>query len=220
MAMVRHDPGAAATPVRRPYEPVLPTGSALGPPPAPTEVPKGTNVAGVLILCVADAMLLLAFLAVWWTIKAGSPAWPPSDVAVGTYIPTVVTITAAMSAFSMQWALSSTRRNDQRSAAMALILTAALGIAIANVQWYTIAREGLALDHSAYATLFNLLTGYHLVHQAIAVGALVLVGARAFAGHFGRQGYEPLRAVAAFWHYTMVVWFVIVTAMYLFSAHA
>lgn len=220
MAMVKHDPGAGATPVRRPYAPVLPTGSALGPPPSPTEVPKGTNLLGVLLLCVADGMVLLAFLTVWWTIKAGSPAWPPGDVSVGTYIPSVVTITAVMSSFAMQWAVSSIRRNDQRSAGAALVVTAFFGIAVANAQWYTIARENLVMESSAYATLFNLLTGFHLVHQVIALGALVLVGARAMAGHFGRQSYDPMRAVGAFWHYTVVVWAVIMTAVYLFSAHA
>lgn len=219
MAMVRHDPGAG-TPTRSSYEPVLPTGAALGPPPPPHEVPKGTNTLGVLLLCVADSMLLLAFLTTWWTIKAGSPAWPPRDVQVGTYLPSVITITAVMSCFSMAWAVSSIRRNDQRSAGFAMILTAFFGIAVANAQWYTIARENLVMESSAYATLFNLLTGWHLVHQAIAVGALVLVGSRALAGHFGRRSYDPMRAVGAFWYFTVLAWGVIVTAMYLFSAHA
>jgi heme/copper-type cytochrome/quinol oxidase subunit 3 len=221
MAMVKHVPGAAAAPaVRKGYTAVLPTGSALGPPPPPTEVPKGTNLLGVLLVCVADGMLLLAFLTAWWTIKAGSPAWPPGDVSVGTYIPSVVTITAVMSSFGMHWVVSSIRRNDQRSAGAALVFTALFGIAVANAQWYTMARENLTMESSAYATLFNLLTGYHLVHQVIALGALVLVGARVLAGHFGRRSYDPIRAVAAFWHYTVIVWGVIMTALYLFSAHA
>ncbi len=200
--------------------PALPSGSALAPPPSPTEVPKGTNLTGTLLVLAADAMVLVALLTTWFTIKAGSPAWPPREVQLGTYIPSVITITAVMSIFSMQWAVSSIRRNDQRSGGAALVLTAIFGLAVANAQWYSLARAGFGIADHAYGTLYHLLIGFHMVHQALAVGALVLVGARALAGHFGRRSYDPMRAVGAFWHYTVFVWFMIMTALFLFSAHA
>src|SRR5947209_20319412 len=96
--------------------PALPSGSALAPPRPPGEVPKGTNLLGVLLVMTADAMLLAALLAGWFLIKGGSLTWPPKGVRLSTYLPSVITITAAMSAFSMQWAVSSIRRNDQRNA--------------------------------------------------------------------------------------------------------
>jgi cytochrome c oxidase subunit 3 len=200
--------------------PALPSGAAVAPPRPPGEVPKGTNLMGVMLLLVADFMVLAALLATWFTIKAGSPAWPPRNVHLTTYLPTVITVTAVMSAFSMQWAVSSIRRNDQRSAAVAMGLTAFFGVAMVNAQWYSIVRARFSIHSHAYGTLYYLLIGYHIVHLVLGVGALVLIGARALAGHFGRDGYDPVRGAAAFWQYTNFAWFVVLTAVFLFSHHA
>lgn len=183
-------------------------------------VPQGTNLLGSLLLLAADAMLLATLLAAWFTIKGGTPAWPPRGVNLGTYLPTTVTITAAMSAFSMQWAVSAIRRNDQRSGTVAIALTVFLGLAMANAQWYSMFRADFGFNDHAYGALYYILISYHLVHVVLAVAALVLVGARAVAGHFGRSGYDPLKATAAFWQYTNAAWFAILTAVFLFSAHA
>ena len=193
---------------------------AVAPPPAEPQLPKGTNTLGMLLLLVADAMVLVSLLAIWWTIKGGSRAWPPPETSVGTYLPSMVTITALMSAFSMQWAVSSIRRNDQRSGGVALGLTIFLGLAVANAQWYSMLSPAFGIKTHAYGTLYYMLLTYHLVHVVIGIAAVVLLGARALAGHFGRFGYDPLRAAAAFWHYGIVAWFVIMTAMFLFSPHA
>ncbi len=193
---------------------------AVAPPPPPTELPNGTTTLGVLLLLVADAMVLVALLAIWWTIKAGSPAWPPRGTSVGTYLPSMVTITAVMSAFSMQWAVSSIRRNDQRSGGVALGLTVFLGLAVANAQWYSLLKPAFGVKTHAYGTLYYLLITYHLVHVVLGIAAVVLLGARALAGHFGRKGYDPLRAAAVFWHYGTVAWLAILSAMFLFSKHA
>ncbi|MGH9223989.1 MAG: cytochrome c oxidase subunit 3 [Acidimicrobiales bacterium] len=202
------------------YGPAPLTGRGVGPPRPPDEVPKGTNILGVLLVLVADMMLLATLLAAWFAIKAGSPSWPPPRTGVGTYIPSVVTITVTMSAFTVQWVVSAVRRNDQRNALAALILSLILGICIFNAQWYYMARASFGVDDHAYGTLFHLLLGYHLVHMGIAILALTLLGARAMSGHFSRENYEPLKAAAAVWQYSNLAWFVIMTVVFLFSAHA
>jgi heme/copper-type cytochrome/quinol oxidase subunit 3 len=39
------------------------------------------------------------------------------------------------------------------------------------------------------------------------------------AGHFSTDRHDPLRAGAVFWQYTNVVWFLVVTALFLVSRH-
>src|SRR5438270_3833232 len=100
---------------------VLPTGAPTpGPPGRPR---RGTGTIGTLLFVTADAMVLAAMLAVYVTIKGGSAAWPPKGVHVGTYIPTMISITAVMSGFAVQWGVFAARRNDGRNAVMAFILT-------------------------------------------------------------------------------------------------
>ena len=193
----------------------LPSAERAAPASAGPDTP--TTSLGTLLIIAADAMVLAGILAAYFAVKDGSAAWPPKGVSVGTYIPTMVTITAVMSAFSVQWGLYAGRRNDQRNAAMGMGMTVFLGLAMANAEWLAFTRSEFSVADHAYGTFYYLLIGFHLVHVVAATILLILVGGRALAGHFSRDRHEPVRAVTIFFHYTNAVWFVVVTVLFLIS---
>lgn len=197
---------------------VLPTGDPL-PGPVPGRPRRGTSTIGTLLLVAADAMVLGAVVAVYIAIKEGSTTWPPSDVQVGTYIPTMITITAVMSAFSVQWGIFAARRNDGRNAVMALILTLFLGLAMANLEWLSFVRTGFGFNDHTYGTLYDVLIGYHLLHLLIAIVVMLVLAFRTMAGHFSTDRHDALRAGAVYWQYTNVVWFIVVTVLFILSRH-
>jgi len=197
---------------------VLPTG-APQPGPVPGRPRAGTSTIGTLLFVTADFMVLAAIVAVYLAIKEGSVTWPPRGVHVGTYIPTMITITAVMSAFSMQWCLFAARRNDGRNAAMALGLTLFLGLAIMNLDWLTFVRSGFGFNDHPYGTLYDVLIGFHLLHALAAFLVVLMLAFRTVAGHFTGDRHDALRAGAAFWQYTNVVWFVVVTVLFILSRH-
>lgn len=197
---------------------VLPTGEAL-PGPVPGRPRRGTSTIGALLFVTADAMVLAAVVAVYLGIKEGATTWPPSGVSVSTYLPTMITITAVMSGFSVQWGIFSARRNDGRNATMALLLTLFLGLAMANLEWLTFVRTGFGFNDHTYGTLFDLLTGYHLLHLLVAIVVVLVLAFRTMAGHFTDDRHDALRAGAVFWQYTNVVWFVVVTVLFILSRH-
>ena len=197
---------------------VLPTGEPL-PGPVPGRPRRGTSTIGALLFVTADAMVLAAVVAVYLGIKEGSTTWPPSDVSVSTYLPTMITITALMSGFAVQWGIFSARRNDGRNASMALILTLFLGLAVANLEWLTFVRSGFGFNDHTYGTLFDILTGYHLLHLLVAIVIVLVLAFRTMAGHFTDDRHDALRAGAVFWQYTNVVWFVVVTVLFILSRH-
>lgn len=197
---------------------VLPTGQPL-PGPVPGRPRRGTSTIGTVLLITADAMVLAAVVAVYLAIKEGATTWPPKGVHVGTYIPTMMTITAVMSGFSVQWGVYSARRNDGRNAVMALVLTLFLGVAMANLQWLAFVRTGFGFNDHAYGTLYDVLIGFHLLHLLVAIVVLLVLAFRTMAGHFTGDRHDTLRAGALYWHYTNVVWFVIVSVLFLASRH-
>jgi cytochrome c oxidase subunit 3 len=197
---------------------VLPTGEPL-PGPVPGRPRRGTSTIGALLFVTADVMVLAAIVAVYLAIKEGSTTWPPTKVSVSTYLPTMITITAVMSGFSVQWGVFSARRNDGRNAAMALILTLFLGVAVANLEWLTFVRTGFGFNDHTYGTLFDILTGYHLLHLVAAMVVVLVLAFRTMAGHFPDDRHDALRAGAVFWQYTNIVWFVVVTVLFLLSRH-
>ena len=197
---------------------VLPTGEPL-PGPVPGRPRRGTTSIGTLLFITADAMVLAAVAAVYFAIKEGSAAWPPLGVQVGTYIPTMITITALMSGFSVQWGIFAARRNDGRNAAIALVLSLFLGLSIVNLEWLTFTRTGFGFNAHTYGTLYNVLIGYHLFHLLAAIVVMLVLAFRTMAGHFSTDRHDALRAGAIFWQYTNVVWFVVVSILFLASRH-
>ena len=197
---------------------VLPTGEPL-PGPVPGKPRRGTTTIGTMLFITADAMVLAAMVAVYFAIKEGSSAWPPTKVEVGTYIPTIITITAVMSACSVQWGVYAARRNDGRNAAMALILTIFLGLSVVNLEWLSFVRSGFGFNDHTYGTLYDLLIGFHLFHLIAAIVIVLLLAFRVLAGHFTVDRHDALRAGAVFWQYTNVVWFVVVSVLFLASRH-
>ena len=197
---------------------VLPTGEPL-PGPVPGRPRRGTSTIGTLLFCTADAMILGAVVAVYLSIKEGAVTWPPNGVEVSTYIPTMITITALMSGFAVQWGIFAARRNDGRNAAMALILTLFLGLAVANLEWLTFVRSGFGFNDHTYGTLYDILIGYHLLHLLVALLVVLLLAFRTMAGHFTNDRHDSLRAGAVFWQYTNIVWVVVVTVLFILSRH-
>lgn len=196
---------------------VLPTGAPL---PGPQgRARRGTGTIGTLLFCAADFMVLAALAATYVSIKAGSAAWPPKGVHVGTYIPSMITLTVVMSGFAVQWGVFAARRNDGRNAAVALGLTVFLGIAIANLEWLAFVRAGFPFRAHTYATLFYLMIGFHLAHLVAAIVVVIVLAFRTLAGHFSTDRHDPLRAGAVFWQYTNIVWFVVGFALFIISRH-
>ncbi|MDQ6927376.1 MAG: cytochrome c oxidase subunit 3 [Actinomycetota bacterium] len=169
------------------------------------------------LVLAADLMLLGALLAAFFTLKGGAASWPPKGVKLDIYLPMVVTITAVMSAISMGWAVFAVRRHDIGNAIAAMVLTVVFGLAMANLQWYSMSKAPFGIARHAYGTMYNLLITYHLVHIVIGILMIVVVGCRTLAGHFGRERSEPVRAVAMFWQYGNIAWAVILVALFFIS---
>jgi cytochrome c oxidase subunit 3 len=206
---------ADATPAAAAPAP-LALGSGAKPTPARV-LPDRTRALGVYLFMVADGMVLAALVAAYFAVKDGSSAWPPVDVGVGTYIPILVTVTLTMAAASAMWAIRSIRANDQRNVAIALLLTAFLGLATANAEWAAFDKAGFGVGDHAYGTFYFLLIGFHVVHLVAAVGLIVLLAGRTFAGHFSADHHDPLRSGLLYFQYTNAIWYTVFTVVFVMS---
>src|SRR2546428_11041326 len=103
---------------------------ALPGPPGPLELPEpaGAGRLALVLAIAADTMLFGALLAAYFNVRAGSPTWPPKNVKLDAYLGGVITITALMAAFAVQWVVNAARRDDRRSALVAAFLTIGLGV--------------------------------------------------------------------------------------------
>jgi heme/copper-type cytochrome/quinol oxidase subunit 3 len=199
-----------------------PTDVALGGAPAlpaaegPVELPDGkgaTSLAGMLFVA-ADTMALGALLAVFFSVRGQASAFPPHDTRPGVYVPVVICLTALMAATSAQWAVLSARRDDRRNGLVSLAMTLGLMLAIVNIQTYAYAKLGFSVTKNAYASLYYLLTGFHLANAVVAAGMLLVAFARVAAGHVHPDADGPVRAAARFTQYVNLVYLAIFIAIY------
>ena len=209
-------------PDRTDSTPAAPSPSLLALPsgvkPTPARVlPDRTRALGVYLFMIADFMVLAAMVAAYFAVKDGSSAWPPVDVGVGTYIPILVTVTLTMAAASAQWAVRSMRDNDQRNVGIALLFAAFLGLATANAEWAAFDKTGFGVGDHAYGTFYFLLIGFHMVHLVAAIGVILLLAGRTFAGHFSADHHDPLRSGLLYFQYTNAVWYTVFTVIFVMS---
>jgi heme/copper-type cytochrome/quinol oxidase subunit 3 len=191
-------------------QPALPAGDA------PIALPDGkgaTALAGWL-LAVADTMVLAGLVAVWFVVRSGADQFPPKDTSPGVYVPVVICITALMAAMSAQWAVAAARRDDARNGLVSLAMTAGFMAAIVNIQTFAYDKLHFSVTKSAYATLYYVLTGFHLANAVIAVGMLAVAFARVAAGHVHPDHDGPVRAAAHFSQFVNLVWFVVFFVIY------
>ena len=125
-----------------------------------------------------------------------------------------MSITAFLALFSSQWAVTSTRLNDQRNAAYALGLTVFFGVAMATAELQALRTAEFGIGDHAYGAFYFLLLGFSIAHVVAGIPLLIMLAGRSLAGHFSAEQHDPLRAGVLYWQYAMTVWFVVATVLF------
>src|SRR4051812_24162885 len=199
---------APTAPVRD-EPPPLPAGDA------PVEAPRPRAIANIAtgLFVAGDFMVLCALVAAYYALRSQAFEWPP--VGLGTYLPTMIAITMAMTAVTVQWAIWSIRRNDQRTTLAALGITIFFAVAVLNGQWYELAHLKFGPAAHAYGAFVYLLTGFHMVNVIAGIVVLGIAFARSVGGEFSADDHETLTAVAIFWQFVNVAGLVAYAVLFL-----
>lgn len=184
-------------------------------PAPPRDQPRHLLSLGALLGGVSTLVVAGTVVASYIHTRSVAPAWPPRGVRIDNYLGVVITITAVMSSWLVEWAAAAARDAQRRQALGALALSALLGFSLVNGIWYFGARLGFGVNDHAYAVLTYALVG---IGCGAAVVATVLVVA-AMAKVAGRQmdrDSEVVRAVCWYWHSAIATWLVVYFTLFVF----
>ena len=181
--------------------------------PAEAARPRGISNVATLFLVVADFMVLVGLVAGYYAVRSQSFNWPP--VGLGTYLPTMVALTMAMTVITVQWAIWAIGRNDQRTTLAALGITIFFALAILNGQWYGLAHLKFGVGAHAYGTFVYVLTAFHMANVIAGIVLLFAVLGRTVGGEFSADDHDTLTAAAIFWQFCNVAGFVVFAVLYL-----
>lgn len=172
-------------------------------------------------------VLLAAYIVCRWRFPAGfADGSRHTDLLLGS----IETAVLLASGCIMAVGLREIQLAKQRSACVAIVITAALGVAflvLHGMEYVDEYHEGLipavrylqngtdADSMEVFFCLYYVITGLHSLHVLIGVVLLLVIAERTRRGHFSPHYYTPLEIAGLYWSLVDVVWIFVYPGIYL-----
>jgi len=174
-----------------------------------------SNVLGMLIFVIAEAMLFAGLVSAFTIIRASAMIWPPRDQPrlplEETAINTIALLASGVMLFVAHRAFQSDRAAAERPLLIALLL-GAFFVVFQGAEWVRLIGQGLTLTSSTLGSFFYLIIGIHALHAVAALALLAHVWLRLRRGSLASS---QLATAEVFWYFVVGVWPVLYLRVYL-----
>ena len=179
-------------------------------PSAPPPAPRRQLLIGTALACGAIAMMFGGMLAVYLrlrmrtintidTVTGEHVSWLPDGVTVPEVAANNMLIAFLGIFVFAQWAVWAARRNQRTYTAIAIALTALIGLAVVNAQAYVYRQMGAGVSGGSFGSLFYAVTGTFVV---LMIGGVVFSVVTMFRYLGGRtREREIVAAHALYWYF-------------------
>lgn len=153
-------------------------------------------------------MLFAAFTSAYW-VRLQKGDWMHFDMPQIFYISTAIIL---MSSVTMNWALSSVKKNDLKNLKLASLLTLLLGIGFIVCQvmgWGILYNQKIVFAgkySNASGSFFYVLTLMHLLHLVGGIIAISVVWIKSTQQKYNAENLLGVRLCAIFWHFLDLLW--------------
>jgi cytochrome c oxidase subunit 3 len=176
--------------------------------------PAMLNV-GVIVWLASELMFFSGLFAAFFTLRAATPVWPPKGDTLDVTPVLIATIFLVISSGTMQLAVRATIRADKTAFLGWLALTFALGALFDGMQASDWAGRPFDVSQNAYTSCFYVLTGFHGLHVAGGLFAMLLMALRVKRSkHFGHRTAPAVEFLSYYWHFVDVVWIVMFISIF------
>ena len=117
-----------------------------------------------------------------------------------------------MSSVTMNWAISSVKKNNLKNVKQATLLTLLLGAAFIISQfqaWKVLYNENIVFagnQSSIAGSFLYVLTGLHMAHLIGGILAVLVVWVKSLREMYTSENYIGLTLCAIFWHFLDLLW--------------
>jgi heme/copper-type cytochrome/quinol oxidase subunit 3 len=187
------------------------------PPGGPTRSRNLLNITTLMVVT-GGLTLFFALIGVYFALGNAAAQWPPKGVTLDDYIGSMLTITALMSAVTVEWACYAIKRDDHAQASWGLVLTAAFGLAFLDLLWFLGRSVNFGpgdVKVGPFAVVFFALIVASGLVTLLGVVAVVLTVLRTLGRQMTAGNHEMLRAVAWYWDFVVAAWISVYAAMWL-----
>jgi heme/copper-type cytochrome/quinol oxidase subunit 3 len=184
------------------------------------EMPAGRRPGwwGMVLVLASDVSAFASLIAGYFYVRfVTSTTWPPpGDPLPKLLLSSVMTGVLVVSVAPMALADLGLKAGSRPRLLLGAFTTALLGAAFVVLEIFEWAEElaGSWPTKNAYGSFFYVLTGYHVVHIALGVLALLLLVVATLAGRVRSAHHVWVRVFALFWYSSVVVWVLIYATLY------
>jgi cytochrome c oxidase subunit 3 len=186
----------------------------------------------LLWLGMVSIAMLFAGLTSAYIVRQGEGKWV--DFALPNLF-TLSSIIIVLSSVTMQWGLTSIRKNNVKLLKVALLLTFILGLGFITSQyfaWTELFHKGIVFTGrisdiktdfkyvpsgresvnevsdagNVAGSFLYVLTGLHVMHLIVGVIVLIVVFSRALLGKYSITNYNGVKMCAIYWHFLGGLW--------------
>ncbi|MCX6296953.1 MAG: cytochrome c oxidase subunit 3 [Bacteroidetes bacterium] len=163
----------------------------------------------LLYLAMGSMVMIFASLTSAYVVRMGKGDWLRFELPQMFYISTAVII---ISSVTMNWALSSAKKNDYLNMKRATLITLILGLTFVVFQFKA---WGVLVDQKVFfagkysnasGSFLYALTGLHLAHLVFGIVALIVVWVKTIMKKYNSENLLGIKLCAIFWHFLDALW--------------
>ena len=179
----------------------------------PTDEQVSTGKLGLAVFLLSLSMLFAASIAGYLVVRLRAEVWRPPGMPPlpgGLWLSTALIL---LSSGTIQWALSSVRRDRTNALRRGMLLTSLLagGFLVCQiVNWTQLARAEMPpTAKSLYAFTFYMLTALHAAHVLGGMVPLAITTVKSFLYRYTSTDHAGVLYCAIYWHFLDVVWIIL-----------
>lgn len=162
---------------------------------------------GTVVWLASELMFFSGLFAAYFSIRSATRPWPPVGDTLDVPPVLVATILLVLSSFTMQLGVRRAIRGSKAGFIGWTAMTFVLGCLFEGMQISDYIGRPFALDKDAYSSCFYTLTGFHFLHVAGGLLAMIIVGIRVLrTPRFGHRTMPAIEMLSYYWHFVDVVW--------------
>ena len=170
---------------------------------------------GVIVWLSSELMFFSGLLAAYFSLRSATHPWPPKGDVLDVPPVLVATILLVLSSFTMQFGVYKAVRGSKWGFIGWTAMTFVLGALFEGMQISDYMNRPFSISHDAYGSAFYTLTGFHFLHVAGGLVAMVIVGIRVLrTPRFGHRTMPAIEFLSYYWHFVDVVWVALFLAIF------
>jgi len=172
-------------------------------------IKRGKVAIPLLWLSIVAMIMIFASLTSAYVVSWGKGGWLQFELPQMFYISTAIIL---ISSITMNWTLSSAKKNNLTNVKIGALITLLLGVVFIICQfnaWGELVDQKVFFagkSSSGSGSYLYALTGLHLAHLVFGIVALLVVFVKSLGLKYNSENLLGVRLCAIFWHFLDALW--------------